>query len=242
MNARHVVFGLLLLAGKVAASACDLPTLVAIPASDALGETAPKLLVRVRDYVAGIRTYTACIQAELATAGGDAAPQSLRDQLTLRNNNAVAEARAVLALFEERVAPAADLYLADFITGDGEDCIPSARLTGTGVINDLAVLFLEPDGRAYLNILEESCADLASSGRFDVSNSAEIVSATPRICSNEVLEPFKFAASAARKRECALGRFFALTKEQVATLTSSRNAARPAAAAEEASAPPRTAR
>ena len=65
-------------------------------------------------YVEGIRAYTACVKAELAAAGGDAAPESLRRSV-LRNNAAVAEARAVLAMFGERVTPAENLYLAEFL-------------------------------------------------------------------------------------------------------------------------------
>jgi hypothetical protein len=246
MKARQLLFGVVLLAVNAAASACDLPALVAIPAASSLGEAAPQLLVRTRAYVAGIQAYTACVQAELAAAGGDAAPPSVRAQLTARNNNAVAEARTVLALFEQRVAPPGDLYLADYIAGEGLDCIPTSRLMETGVINDLAVLFIERDGSAYLNVLEESCADLASSGKFDVSTSSQ--SGELRICSGEVLEPFRFDAASARKRECGLGKFFELTKEQMATLTSSRNSARPAAATaesaprEETPAPRRTER
>jgi hypothetical protein len=36
------------------------------------------------------------------------------------NNNAVAEAEALAALFTERVAPLGELYLAEFIFGSGE--------------------------------------------------------------------------------------------------------------------------
>jgi hypothetical protein len=93
----------------------------------------------------------------------------LRNVLIRRNNSAADEAEVVIALFGERVAPARELYLADFIAGDGEDCIPTTRLDITVVLDDLAVLFVERGaGRTWLNVLEASCADLARSGRFDV--------------------------------------------------------------------------
>ena len=53
-----------------------------------------------------MQAYTACIQAELAGAGGDSAPASSRRVLVSRNNVAVAEAEFMMKLFTDNVGPA----------------------------------------------------------------------------------------------------------------------------------------
>jgi hypothetical protein len=237
VNLRRTAIVLVLLAAGRAASACELPTLVAIPAADALGERAANIIVATERYVTGIKAYVACVQAELAAAGGDAAPASLRNQLIARNNHAVAEAEAVLGQFRARVAPPEDLYLARFVSGDGDDCIQTPRLRSTSVINDIAVLFIERDGSASLNVLEQACPDLDRFGRFDVHRNIVGASSpnlgpvqTNRLCSAEFIEPYAFETSTRRSRPCALGRFFELTGEQAAQLMALRAAARPPAA------------
>jgi hypothetical protein len=248
MNVRQAVFGFLLSAVSAAASACDLPKLVAIPSADDLGGDTPQLFVRVQAYVTGIRTYTACIQAELAAGGGDAAPVSLRAQLIARNNAAVAEARAVLASFSDRIAPSEDLYLAAFVDGAGEDCVQATRLQGTAVINDVAIVLVERDGSGHLNLLEDSCQNLERYGQFDVlagtgGEFANLGGAGPsssgirRLCSNDFIEPYASVTTEVRGRQCALGRFFDLTSEQTAQLMEARAAARPSASQGEASEP-----
>jgi hypothetical protein len=228
MNARDGLYTLLLMTVSRVAWACDLPTLVAIPAASNVGEESARLIVAVQRYVESIRGYTACVKAELAAGGGDAAPESLRNQLTVRNNGAVAEARAILALFGERVTRAENLYLAEFIAGDGEECIPASRLDSTVVVNEVAVLFMERGGRTHLNVLETSCENLERFGQFDILRTSGIgLAQGTRLCANEFIVPF-FETSSARHRECALGRFFELSKEQTARLRELRAAARPA--------------
>jgi hypothetical protein len=246
MNVRQALVGFLLVGVNVAASACDLPTLVAIPPVDTLGQDSPQVFVRVQGYVAGIKAYTDCIKAELAGAGSDAAPQSLRNQLVARNNAAVAEARAVLATFTERVAPSEDLYLAAFVAGESVDCMPTTRLQGTAVINDIAVAFIENNGTGYLNMLKGSCQDLEHYGKFDtfagavgtfaaLGDASPVTNRTTRLCSNDFIEPYAFETTAVRSRQCALGRFFDLTAEEVVHLMQLRAAARPAAGSGSAS-------
>jgi hypothetical protein len=237
MNARHGLYALLLMTVNGAVWACDLPPLVAIPAAGNVGEESARLIVAVQRYVEGIRSYTACVKAELAAAGGDAAPESLRNQLTVRNNSAVAEARAVLALFGERVTPAENLYLAEFIVGDGDECIQTSPLESTAVVNDIAVLFIERSGQAYLNVLETSCENLERSAQFEiVRNVAGTgnagLSRAVRLCAKEFIEPYKFEISSVLHRQCPIGRFFELTEEQTERLMARRDAARPAAGSE----------
>ena len=86
------------------AFACDLPTLPVIPAGDAVGDQAPAVSAATSTYFEGIRAYAACIEAELAAAGGDAAPASVKAVLTARASAAVQEATAIQKLFQERVA------------------------------------------------------------------------------------------------------------------------------------------
>jgi hypothetical protein len=209
-----------------------------------LGDDSAQLFVRVQSYVTGIRTYTACVQAELAAAGGDSAPAMLREQLAARNNRAVAEARAVLGAFGERVAPQADLSLAEFLAGDGEECISAANVDSVGVINDVAVFFRERDGSAYLNVLEQTCADLERYGSFQVR---QVVGPTnlglrriqsDRVCSSEFIQPYSLENTAQLNRECGLGLFFVLTPEQGARLMALQEARGPVASDSAASAGP----
>jgi hypothetical protein len=226
MNARSALCGLLLLGLNALAAACEVPRLIAIPAANDVGEGSPQLIVAMQGYVAGIKDYVACVQADLAAAGGDAAPESLRNVLIRRNNAAVGEAEAVIKLFAARVAPIKELYLAEFVTGAGEDCVQTSRLESTAVVDDHAVLLIERAGRTYLNVLETSCPDLERFGKFEVR------SGTTRLCSNEYVYPYAFETSATAYRECAIGRFFELTAEQVARIMELRSAARQAADSE----------
>jgi hypothetical protein len=239
MNARSVLCGLLILGLDAAAAACDLPRLVAIPVAADVGQNTPALIVAMQDYVAGIRDYVTCVKDELAAAGGDAAPPSLRNVLILRNNAAVAEAEAAVALFAARVAPIGELYLAEFVTGAGADCVQTPRLESTAVVDDHAVLFIERAGRTYLNVLEAGCPDLERLGKFEVHR--DIVGRTDaalgpvrtnRLCSSEFIYPYAFETSSTPRRECSLGQFFELTAEQAARIMELRPAARQAAAAE----------
>ena len=115
MNVRQILCGSLLLCVNAVASACDLPALVILPAPGTAGDASAQLIVDMQRYVGGIRAYTACVQAEIAAAGGDSASESLRTLLIRRNNGAVAEAKALMELFGERVAPVEELYLAEFV-------------------------------------------------------------------------------------------------------------------------------
>ena len=214
MNARSALCGLLLLGLNALAAACELPRLVAIPAAEDVGQETPGLIVAMQGYVVGIKDYMACVQADLAAAGGDAAPESLRNALIRRNNAAVGEAEAVIALFAARVAPIKELYLAEFVTGTGEDCVSSSRMESTAVVDDHAVLFIERTGRAYLNVLETSCPDLERFGKFEVRRGIAGRAADDlgpvqqnRLCSSEYIYPYAFETSATACRECALGRF-----------------------------------
>lgn len=88
------------------AFACDEPPLVVIPAKDKVGDRAAAVRAETAAYFQGIQSYVACIQAELAAAGGDAAPTAIKAVLVARNNNAVAEAQAVRKLFDANVGAA----------------------------------------------------------------------------------------------------------------------------------------
>jgi len=226
MCSRHVLYGLLLLFINAAAAACERPSLVII-AAEHIGDDTAQLIAGMQRYVAGTKDYMACVQAELTAAGGDAAPTVLRNVLIRRNNAAVAEAEAVATLFTERVAPLEELYLAEFIAGSGEECVSTFRLERTAVIDDLAVLFIERDGRAHLNVLEAICLNLGRYGLFAVHREAVGESdrvtglgpvQTNRLCTSEFIYPYAAGGSQSRSDECALGRFFELTAEQKAQL------------------------
>jgi hypothetical protein len=105
MRITTIVCGGLLtaLAGK--ALACDLPKLVVIPPKDQVAGKEAEIRAAAVTYFTGIQAYTACVQAELAGAGGDDAPVVLRQVLVARNNAAVAEAQFVMKLFTDNVGP-----------------------------------------------------------------------------------------------------------------------------------------
>ena len=206
-----------------------------VPAGGTVDDFAGQRIAQMQRYVTGIREYTACVQAELAAAGGDAAPESTRSVLIGRNNAAVAEARAVMDLFGERVARVEDLYLAEFITAEGDECIPTERLEMTSVVNDMAVLFIQRGGRTHLNVLEASCRDLVRYGEFEVRR--DLIGSrlnglgnieTNSLCSREFIYPFLVTRRSAEG--CGLGRFFDVTKEQAAKLIEVGTANRAAAA------------
>jgi hypothetical protein len=83
------------------ALACEYPALPVIPPPDGLS-TREKERVQedVVKYFDGMRVYAGCVQAELTAAGNDAAPTSIKNVLVARNNAAVAEAQAVIKLYE----------------------------------------------------------------------------------------------------------------------------------------------
>jgi len=233
MNVRHSVLGSLLLVMSTAAAACDLPALMVVPPAGTVDDLAGQRIAQMQRYVTGIREYTACVQAEIA-----AAPESMRDLLIRRNNAAVAEAKAVMDLFGERVAPVKDLYLAEFITGEGDECIPTVRLDSTSIVNDMAVLFIERGGRTRLNVLEATCRDLERYGEFEVRRNmmGSRLEGLGRIeanslCSREFIYPIYTVETRRSVEGCGLGRFFEVTEEQGTRLIEVGNANRAAAAA-----------
>jgi len=105
-KASNCVAALLLGTIALPAVACELPKLPVIPARDQIGDQAPAVNAATAAYFDGMRLYAACIQDELAAAGGEAAPTSVKAALLARSNSAIAEAEAIQALYQERVAVA----------------------------------------------------------------------------------------------------------------------------------------
>jgi hypothetical protein len=89
-------------ASALPAFACDLPKVPVIPAE--VGDQVPAVTEATAAYFDAMRAYATCIQDELAAAGGDAAPASVRDVFVARGAAAVVEAQVVQRLFQERVA------------------------------------------------------------------------------------------------------------------------------------------
>jgi hypothetical protein len=100
------------------ALACELPKLVAIPPKDQVAGKEAELRAAAATYFTGIQAYTACVQAELAGAGGDSAPLVVRQVLVARNNAAVAEAQFMMKLFTDNVGA---------VEGVATDPAPAAR-------------------------------------------------------------------------------------------------------------------
>lgn len=82
------------------ALACDLPKLAVIPPKDQIVGREAVVSTAANNYFTAMQAYAACIQQELATAGGDSAPDLVKRILVSRNNTAVAEAQFMMKLYE----------------------------------------------------------------------------------------------------------------------------------------------
>ena len=90
------------------ALACELPKIPIIPPKDEVAGKEAELRTAAAAYFTAMQAYTACIQAELVGAGGDAAPDVLKRVLVSRNNTAVAEAEFMMKLFTDNVGQIED--------------------------------------------------------------------------------------------------------------------------------------
>jgi hypothetical protein len=175
------VLGTLLLGAlALPAMACDLPKLPVIPPADQIGDQAPAVSTATGAYFDGMRVYADCIEDELAAAGGDAAPASVKAALVYRSNAAVAEAQAIQKLFQERVAagqsatPGSEAALRKLIEGiisgaPDYDAMTEAwarlarqqmgfvkpAVTAGGAIQDIAFGGIDPDGRNIFQVTQE---------------------------------------------------------------------------------------
>jgi hypothetical protein len=87
----------------VTSVACDYPPLVPIP--DGQSSTMEELITAqasVREYIAGMEAYLACVNEEL-DAAGDNAPAEYKAVMFSRHNAAVAEMEAIASSFNEEV-------------------------------------------------------------------------------------------------------------------------------------------
>jgi hypothetical protein len=87
----------------VTSVACDYPPLIAIP--DGPSSTMEELITAqgsVREYIAGMEAYLACVNEEI-DAAGDNAPAEYKAVMFSRHNAAVAEMEAVASSFNEQV-------------------------------------------------------------------------------------------------------------------------------------------
>jgi hypothetical protein len=203
-----------------AAAACELPALVSVPEKV---DDVVSVLRDVRRYSDAVIEYTGCVKAELAAAGGDAAPPSLRQALVRRNNLAVAEHKAITDLYVLRIGPLANLRLAEYLAAESKDCVYESWVKRTAVINDGAVVFFGRDQLAYLNVLDGVCDGLARDGAFvvrfqrDSRGFTQGVQGNPLICDANEIYPYK-ETGARSVVSCGIGRFYALTEDQALAL------------------------
>jgi hypothetical protein len=106
MKISGACIGVLLAATAYAGQACEMPPLMVIPSAHEAAARLEQLRAEFQAYYQGMQEYTACVQAELASAGGDDAPASVKAVLVQRNNSAVAEVQAMMRLYETNVTPA----------------------------------------------------------------------------------------------------------------------------------------
>ena len=111
MRITTIVCGVMLTGIAGSAMACDLPKLAIIPPKDQIAGKEAEVRTAAGAYFTAMQAYTACIQAELAGAGGDSAPEVVRKVLVARNNAAVAEAEFMMKLFTDNVGGVASAPL-----------------------------------------------------------------------------------------------------------------------------------
>lgn len=163
------------------AFACDLPKVPVIPPGDKIGDQTAAVTEATAAYFDGMRAYATCIQDEVAAAGGDAAPASVRDVLIARGAAAVAEAQVVQRLFQERVAagqtatPGSEAALRHLIEGIAsgtpdydamtEDWARTIRqqvgflqpgLAAAGAIRSIEFGGIDPQGRNIFQVQHEN--------------------------------------------------------------------------------------
>jgi len=107
MRITTIICGGILMGIAGGAMACELPKLVIIPAKSEVAGKEAEVRTAAGAYFSAMQAYTACVQAELAGAGGDAAPDLVKKVLVARNNAAVAEAQFMMKLFEDNLGPIA---------------------------------------------------------------------------------------------------------------------------------------
>jgi hypothetical protein len=105
MRITTIIGGGLLAGIAGSAMACDLPKLAVIPPKDEVAGMEAEIRAAANAYFTGMQAYTACIQTELADAGGESAPPLVKRVLVARNNSAVAEAEFMMKLFTDNVGP-----------------------------------------------------------------------------------------------------------------------------------------
>ena len=107
MRITTIICGGMLSAIAGSAVACDLPKLAVIPPQDQVAGKEAEVRAAAAAYFTSMQAYTACLQAELAGAGGESAPARVKRVLVARNNAAVAEAEFMMKLFTENVGAVA---------------------------------------------------------------------------------------------------------------------------------------
>lgn len=95
-----------LLVGGFAGSAfaCENPPMVAVP--DGAAASLDEMVAAqngVREYMAAMEDYLACLNEELE-AGGEEAPAEFKSLMVTRHNNAVSEMENIAAAFNEELS------------------------------------------------------------------------------------------------------------------------------------------
>jgi len=106
MRITTIICGGLLTGVAGSALACDLPKLLVVPPKDQVAGKEAELRAAANTYFTGMQAYAACIQAELAGAGGDDAPALVKAILVRRNNDAAEEAQFMIKMFTDNVGSA----------------------------------------------------------------------------------------------------------------------------------------
>jgi hypothetical protein len=85
--------------------ACEMPKLAIFPAKDQAAGKEAEIRAFAQAYFDSMNAYAGCIQAALAAAGGDAAPEVVKRVYVLRNNAAAAEAEFMMEHYTDLASP-----------------------------------------------------------------------------------------------------------------------------------------
>lgn len=102
---KRILCGVILTGCSGVSLACNLPTLMVIPSTEKIAETAQAFYTEWTAYKSGMEAYVACTRTALEAAGGDRAPALTRAVLVKRHNDAIAELTRMGELYDDRVAP-----------------------------------------------------------------------------------------------------------------------------------------
>jgi hypothetical protein len=107
MQSTRLIVAALLVSAAGAAGACEIPKLVVIPPKEEAVGKQDAIRQDYNTYGTAMQAYLTCVKAEYDAAGGDKAPQLIKNASALRMKTGTDELNAVKKLYETNVGIAA---------------------------------------------------------------------------------------------------------------------------------------